>query len=26
LIGSCVDYSIHFFFHWKGNTNLKNGN
>lgn len=26
LIGTCVDYSIHFFIHWKGNTVLKNGN
>jgi predicted exporter len=26
LIGTCVDYSIHFFIHWKGNTALKNGN
>ena len=25
LIGICVDYSIHFFIHWKGNTALKNG-
>ena len=25
LIGTCVDYSIHFFVHWKGNTALKSG-
>ena len=25
LIGTCVDYSIHFFVHWKGNPALKNG-
>jgi predicted exporter len=25
LIGTCVDYSIHFFMHWKGNLQLKNG-
>jgi predicted exporter len=25
LIGTCVDYSAHFFVHWKGNTALKNG-
>ena len=25
LIGTCVDYSIHFFIHWKGNPALKNG-
>jgi predicted exporter len=25
LIGTCVDYSVHFFVHWKGNTSLKNG-
>jgi predicted exporter len=25
LIGICVDYSIHFFVHWKGNGNLKDG-
>jgi len=25
LIGTCVDYSIHFFIHWKGNTALQNG-
>jgi len=25
LIGTCVDYSAHFFVHWKGNTALKSG-
>jgi len=25
LIGTCVDYSVHFFAHWKGNPSLKNG-
>jgi len=25
LIGTCVDYSAHFFVHWKGNMALKNG-
>jgi predicted exporter len=25
LIGTCVDYSIHFFVHWKGNPTLKDG-
>jgi predicted exporter len=25
LIGTCVDYSAHFFVHWKGNTTLKTG-
>ena len=25
LIGSCIDYSLHFFTHWAGNKNLKNG-
>jgi predicted exporter len=25
LIGTCVDYSSHFFVHWKGNMALKNG-
>jgi len=25
LIGTCVDYSVHFFIHWKGNPSLKNG-
>jgi predicted exporter len=25
LIGTCVDYSVHFFVHWKGNLALKNG-
>jgi predicted exporter len=25
LIGTCVDYSVHFFVHWKGNTALKKG-
>jgi predicted exporter len=25
LIGTCVDYSVHFFVHWKGNTSLKTG-
>jgi predicted exporter len=24
LIGICVDYSIHFFVHWKGDATLKN--
>ena len=23
LIGSCIDYSLHFFTHWAGNTELK---
>ena len=26
LIGICIDYSIHFFISWKGNTEVKNGN
>lgn len=26
LIGTCVDYSIHFFIHWKVNRNIKKGN
>jgi predicted exporter len=26
LIGTCVDYSAHFFVHWKGNRALKTGN
>ena len=26
LIGSCIDYSLHFFTHWAGNQNLKSGN
>jgi predicted exporter len=26
LIGTCVDYSVHFFIHWKGNVSLRNGN
>ncbi|MCL1928066.1 MAG: MMPL family transporter [Treponema sp.] len=26
LIGTCVDYSVHFFVHWKGNCALKDGN
>jgi predicted exporter len=25
LIGTCVDYSIHYFIHWKGNPSLKTG-
>ena len=25
LIGTCVDYSVHFFVHWKGNPALHNG-
>jgi predicted exporter len=25
LIGTCVDYSIHYFIHWKGNLALKTG-
>jgi predicted exporter len=25
LIGLCVDYSAHFFIHWKGNPGLKDG-
>ncbi|MCL1812424.1 MAG: MMPL family transporter [Treponema sp.] len=25
LIGICIDYSIHFFVSWRGNTALKNG-
>jgi len=25
LIGTCVDYSAHFFVHWKGNRSFKNG-
>jgi predicted exporter len=25
LIGTCLDYSIHFFVHWKANASLKNG-
>ncbi|MDR2054110.1 MAG: MMPL family transporter, partial [Treponema sp.] len=25
LIGTCVDYSIHYFIHWKGNPLLKPG-
>jgi len=25
LIGTCVDYSVHFFVHWKGNPLVKNG-
>jgi predicted exporter len=25
LIGTCVDYSVHFFVHWKGNHLVKNG-
>jgi predicted exporter len=25
LIGTCVDYSVHFFIHWKGNSALKTG-
>lgn len=26
LIGSCIDYSLHYFTHWAGNQNLKSGN
>ena len=25
LIGTCVDYSVHFFVHWKGNSALRGG-
>lgn len=25
LIGSCIDYSIHYFTHWAGNPELKDG-
>lgn len=25
LIGSCIDYSLHFFVNWKANTELSNG-
>jgi predicted exporter len=25
LIGTCVDYSVHFFVQWKGNRSLKSG-
>ena len=25
LIGTCIDYSVHFFTHWKGNPALANG-
>jgi len=25
LIGTCVDYSVHFFVHWKGNPLIKTG-
>ena len=25
LIGSCIDYSVHYFTHWAGNSNLKSG-
>lgn len=25
LIGSCIDYSLHFFIGWKGNPGLKDG-
>lgn len=25
LIGSCIDYSLHFFVHWAGNSELKSG-
>jgi predicted exporter len=25
LIGTCVDYSIHYFIHWKGNPLVKSG-
>ena len=25
LIGTCVDYSVHFFVHWKGNSAVRDG-
>ena len=25
LIGSCIDYSLHYFINWKGNSSLKSG-
>lgn len=25
LIGSCIDYSLHYFTHWAGNEDLKSG-
>lgn len=25
LIGSCIDYSLHYFTHWAGNNELKSG-
>jgi predicted exporter len=25
LIGTCIDYSIHYYIHWKGNGRLKSG-
>lgn len=25
LIGSCIDYSLHYFINWKGNTDYHNG-
>ena len=25
LIGTCVDYSVHFFIHWKKNTEIQEG-
>ena len=25
LIGSCIDYSLHFFINWKGNSDLSSG-
>jgi len=25
LIGTCVDYSVHFFVHWKDNSDVKDG-
>lgn len=25
LIGTCIDYSLHFFINWKGSPNLKTG-
>lgn len=25
LIGSCIDYSLHYFVHWAGNPELKSG-
>lgn len=26
LIGSCIDYSLHYFIHWKGNKECSEGN